>query len=243
MDASSAGEGFTVALASGETVTTRQILLATGMVDELPETVGVRERWGTGVHHCPYCHGWELRDGHIGILAPGGEPFAELRVTLLRGWSSNLTLLTDGSASLDRPARQRLEALGARIDERRLRAYEDGPDGGYRVCFEDGEELPVAGLFVAPSQHQRSGLAETLGCGLDTAEPNPAPFVVIDSTSGETTVSGVYAAGDLTGPAQSVILAAAGGARAAYFMNHALAAADAQAALTAAGLPAGSDGD
>jgi len=226
-DASRTDEGFVVTLKSGATITTRQILLATGVVDELPEIPGVRERWGTGVHHCPYCHGWELRDQRIAILAPGGEPFAELRVTLLRGWSQQLIVLTDGPAALDDEARRRIEALGARIDERSIRAYEDGTDGGYRVCFADGADLSVGGIFVAPLQHQRSGLAEALGCELLASAPMPVAFVVTDPASAQTTVPGVFAAGDLTGPSQSVILAAAGGARAAYAMNYVLAVADA----------------
>ncbi len=229
-------EGFAITLASGETITTRQVLLATGVVDELPEIPGIRERWGTGVHHCPYCHGWELSDQHIAILAPGGEPFAELRVSLLRGWSQQLTLLTDGPATLDDAARARIEALGAPIDERHLESYEDAADGNYRVRFRDGSDLSVGGLFIAPSQHQQSGLAEALGCELISMGPLPAPYVVTDPMSSQTTVPGVFAAGDLTTPQQSVILAAAGGARAAYFMNHALATADAEAVLEGSGL-------
>jgi thioredoxin reductase len=238
VSASAVDGGFTVTLASGEVAGTRQILLATGVIDDLPDIPGVAERWGTGVHHCPYCHGWELRDEHIAIHAPGGEGFPELRVTLLRGWSPHLTVLTDGPAALDQAARARIEALGSQIDERCIEAYGDSPAGAHVVRFTDGTELAVAGLFVAPPQRHRSDLAAPLGCEISTNSPSPMPFVAVDATSGQTTVPGVFAAGDITGPAQSVILAAAGGARAAYFMNHALAAADAAEVLARAGVPA-----
>jgi thioredoxin reductase len=98
----------------------RKIVLATGMADELPDVPGFRELWGRGVYHCPYCHGWEVRDRPLAVLASGEEVVA--RAVLLRNWSRDLIALTDGPAGLDEAARGRLEALRIGLKEEAIRS-------------------------------------------------------------------------------------------------------------------------
>ena len=243
MKAGGTNGAFEVVLEDGTTVSARRIVLATGVADELPDRPGFSELWGHGVYHCPYCHGWEVRDRPLAVLN-SGEGAAD-RALFIRNWSRDLVLLTDGPARLDEEDRQRLGALGVPVREERISSLEGdfgrepGAAGGglERVVFEDGSTLAREGLFYVPPQSQRSALAEDLGCEL---ERRAHAFVVtIDPATRETTVPGMYAVGDAvgTGPLQSVALAAASGAAAAYFVNHGLATEDVEAEL--AGLARG----
>lgn len=219
---------FEVALEDGTVVGTRKIVLATGVVDELPETPGFRELWGKGVYHCPYCHGWEVQGRPLAVL--NSTEMAAGHATMVRNWSRDLILLTDGPARLGGEARDKLRALGVPIREGKISHLEGEDSGGLkRIIFEDGSELEREGLFYLPPQRQSSDLAATLGC--EIVAMGPAPTVVkSDPTTRETTVAGVYVAGDAggSGPAQSAVLAASAGASASYFLNHALAAEDAE---------------
>jgi len=165
--ATGADGSFEVALGGGGTVGARKLVLASGVVDELPETPGFRELWGRGVYGCPYCHGWEVRDRPLAVLAPAGGLLE--RVALILNWSRDLVALTDGSP-LGEEGRARLEALGVPLREERVsRLVGDPVAGGLsRVVFEGSAELEREGLFYAPPVRQRSGIAESLGC-----EPSP----------------------------------------------------------------------
>jgi thioredoxin reductase len=210
--AGGASGAFEVVLEDGSAVFARRLILATGVSDELPDRPGFSELWGRGVYHCPYCHGWEVRDRPLAVLNSGAG--AVERAVLIRNWSRDLVLLTDGPAGLDEKSRQRLSGLGVSVREGR-------------------STLAREGLFYVPPQSQRSELAEAMGC--DLVRMPRALVVKSDPTTRETSVPGVYAAGDVTGtgPLQSVPLAAASGAAAAYFANHALATEDADAELAA----------
>jgi thioredoxin reductase len=226
---------FGVALEGGQTVRARKIVLATGVFDELPETPGFKELWGRGVYHCPYCHGWELRDRALAVMVRG-DGVAE-RAVLIRSWSRDLVALTDG-ARIDDEARARLDALGVRVREERISRLEgkgDGSEGLSRILFEDGDPLEREGLFYGPLQRQRSGIAESLGCEVEAMGQDAVVFVKADPMTGETSVPGVYAAGDAGPPPQSVVVAAASGASAAAFLNHVLCGEDAEAEMASAG--------
>lgn len=235
-DASGADGTFEVALEDGEVVSARKLVLATGVLDELPERPGFRELWGKGVYHCPYCHGWEVRDKPLAVLAHPGAAFE--RVALIRAWSRDLSLLTDGEGGLSEDDRKKLDALSVPVYEEKISRLEGDParpGGGLeRIVFEDGSALEREGMFYVPPQHQRSGLAGTLGCEITTPVPT-VEFVKADPMTRETTVAGVYAVGDtVAGPGQSVVLASASGAAAAYVLNHALAKRDAEDEVAAA---------
>jgi thioredoxin reductase len=231
----SGGDGdFEVTLDVGAAVRARKLLLATGVVDDLPEKPGFREFWGRGVYHCPYCHGWEVRDRPLAVLS-SGEGAAE-RAAFIRNWSRDLVLLTDGPANLSEEGRRTLRALNIPVREERISHLEGDPGGAAgglrRIHFGDGSPLEREGLFYVPPQRQGSELAKMLGCEIVAMGQAPAG-VKSDPTTKETTVAGVYAAGDAGNAVQSALLAAASGANAAFFVNHSLVADEVAAAVGA----------
>jgi thioredoxin reductase len=226
---------FEVDLDDESVVRTRKLLLATGVADELPEKPGFKELWGRGVYHCPYCHGWEVRDRPLAVLN-SGEGAAE-HAALIRNWSRDLVLLTDGPAGLSEEGRRTLLALGVPVREEQILLLEGNPGGDgkglKRVVFEDGSPLEREGIFYGPPQRQGSELAQMLGCEIVAMGPIPA-VVKSDPTTRETTVAGVYVAGDAGNAVQSALLASASGANAAFFVNHSLVADEVAAAVDAA---------
>lgn len=207
--------GVTATLRSGEEITARTLLLATGLADELPAVSGMKELWGTGVHTCPYCDGWEVRDAPLAVYGRGMDGF---RLALeMTAWSRDLVLCTDGRSGLQERHRKRLAANGIGLREERIACLEGGDDG-ILVCvrFEDGGALPRRAMFVSTQCRQRSALAARLGCAMTSKG-----LVRVDR-DGATTVPWVWAAGDLTPNLQLVVMATAEGARAAYAINAAL---------------------
>src|ERR671917_545303 len=157
---------FEVTLDDGAAVRTHKLLLASGVVDELPDKPGFKELWGRGVYHCPYCHGWEVRDRPLAVLN-SGEGAAD-RTAFIRNWSRVLVLLTDGPANLNEEGRRTLRALDVPVREERISRLEGDPGGAAgglrRIYFEDGSSLEREGLFYVPPQRQGSDLAQMLGC-------------------------------------------------------------------------------
>jgi thioredoxin reductase len=233
--ASGENGGFEVILDDGAVVRTRKLVLATGVVDELPDKPGFEELWGRGVYHCPYCHGWEVRDRPLAVLSSGEG--AALRAAFVRNWSRDIVLLTDGPANLKEGGRRTLRALGIPVREERISHLEGDPGGAAgglrRIHFEDGSSLEREGLFYVPPQRQGSDLARMLGCEIGPMGQAPAG-VGADPTTRETTVAGVYVAGDAGNAVQSALLAAASGANAAFFVNHSLVADEVAAEVGAA---------
>jgi thioredoxin reductase len=225
VSASATSEGFVVALADGSSAPARKIILASGVRDVLPPVPGLAELWGKLVHHCPYCHGWELRDQRIGIL---GTEHLEMRVPLLRGWSTSLTVLGNGE-SIAPETREMVHALGATFIEEPVDRF-SAAGGGLRVELRGSGALDLDGVFVAARQVIHSPVPRMLGCEMTELGPMKSEALVTDPVSGETSVRGVYAAGDIAGTQQALPLAVASGARVAYVLNHALAVEDAEAA-------------
>lgn len=227
-NASGSDGDFEVTLEGGGSVLARKLVLATGVTDDLPDRPGFGELWGKGIYHCPYCHGWEVRDRPLAVMAEG-DGVAE-RAVLIRQWSGDLVALTDGS-SLSDDARARLGTLGVPIYEGRVARLEGadyGSEGLSRVVFEDGSYVEREGLFYVPPQRQRSALADALGCEIVAMGP-AAEMVKADPMTRETSVAGVYAAGDVGTPIQQISQAVASGAAAAAFINHVLCNEDAEA--------------
>ena len=189
------GEVFELELSDARRERTRRVLLATGMEYRPPDIQGLRECWGTSVFHCPFCDGWELRDQPLAVLARGEKAIHS--ALLLRGWTDDLVLLTDGHADLGDEDRSRLAAAGVKIDERSV-AELVGRDGELEaVRFTDGGRLECRGLLAATTLHQRSGLAEQLGAEPGEATPFGEMPVKVDELC-RTTAPGVFAAGDLS---------------------------------------------
>jgi thioredoxin reductase len=214
LDATRAPDGFRLICADGQQLGARKLLLATGVVDELPEIQGLESLYGTSVHHCPYCDGWEWRDRPLAVYGTGTEGSAlALGLTV---WSRDVVLCTDGPSGLAPDEREKLEEFHIEVREDRLERLE-GHDGYLeRIVFRDGDAIDREALFVCAPQHQRSGLARKLGCRFTNKG-------AVDTGSCEATeVPGLYVAGDSSKEAQFVIVAAAEGAEAGMAINKAL---------------------
>jgi thioredoxin reductase len=213
--------GFVLELADGSRELARRVLLATGMDYRFPALPGIAERWGRSVFHCPFCHGWEVRDQPLGVLDRGAAGVK--RALLLRFWSDDVTLLADGPAELDADDLERLRAAGVTVDERRV-AELRGPDSSLTaVAFADGGERPCRGLLVPITLHQRSALAEQLGAAAAGPGPIAVDAVEVDPMF-HTSVPGLFAAGDVTSQMPSVANAVAAGSSAAAMIVHDLMA-------------------
>ena len=218
----SGGNGaFEVRLASGVLVGARRLVLATGVVDELPDLPGLRERWGQTVLHCPYCHGYEVADRRLGVLAAGEANLHQ--ALLLPDWSGDVTLFTNGTFEPDAGQLEALATRGARVEPRRVvELLGKGTDlEGVRVVGDAGDAvIALDALFTASRTRMASPLAEQLGCAFD--EGGFGPQVRTDAGK-ETTVPGVYAAGDMARSPHTVTWAAADGVSAGIAVHRSLA--------------------
>lgn len=195
-------DGFQVSVSGHEPLQARRIVLATGVVDELPEVEGLAERWGRSVFHCPYCHGYELGSGRIGVLAAG--PMSVHQAMLLPDWGAT-TLIGIGDFLPDDAACEALARRGVVIERAPVRRV----TGEATVELADGRQLAFDGLFTLTRTRMGSSLPEQLGCAFD--EGPVGPFVRRNETF-ETTVPGVFACGDAARPFGNVAVAVGDGA-------------------------------
>lgn len=200
--ASGSRDAFTVETATGEVFGARRLLLATGVSDTLPDVEGLAERWGTSVFHCPYCHGYELDQGQIGVIA--ASPMSIHQAQLLPEWGS-VTFLTNGVVELVESTLQDLSARGVIVETTPI----DRIEGHADVMLTDGRRLAFAGLFTAPKNAPSTSIAEDVGCAL--AE-TPMGTQIQTSETKETNIAGVFACGDAARVPHSVSLAVADGA-------------------------------
>jgi len=200
-----------VALDGGETVTARRVLLAVGVVDDLPDIPGLGGLWGKAVFICPYCHGWEMRERPWGVFAHSPERIEWS--LLLTGWTRDLVVFTQGSPVPD-DVRKRVEGAGVRIEERKVRRLW-GAEALEAVELEDGTRVERAALVIHPSQRP-AAIVERLGLA-----KNEQGFVKVNEHK-ESSMPGVHVAGDATTMAQAAIMAAAEGMMAAAMINHML---------------------
>jgi thioredoxin reductase len=203
--------GFAIRLAGGEMLKARRVLIATGVRDELPDIPGVHERWGRDLLHCPYCHGWEVRDQPVGVL--GTRPDAVQHGLLVRQWSDDVVFFVH-TLDLGSDELARLEARGVQIvrgEVARLVVESDRLTG---VGLADGRLVPRTAVFIRPvNVPHPDDLLAPLGCDMD-----PAGFPIVDS-SGRTSVAGVWAAGNVVDPRLQVITSAGAGSAAAIAIN------------------------
>jgi thioredoxin reductase len=219
VDATQPRSDFCVSFADGSSVDARRILLASGVVDQLPAVQGLAERWGKDVLHCPYCHGWEVRDQAIGILASG--PMAVHSALLFRQVSDDILFFQHTAEPLSEQQREQLQARGIRIVQGRVHALESEHDALTGVRMESGEFVPRQALVVNTRLEARIAYAEGLGLTLSEYEMGGlvlSHYVQVD-LRGATNVPGVWAAGNLSDPFGTVIAAAAAGQKAGAALN------------------------
>ncbi|WP_207620856.1 NAD(P)/FAD-dependent oxidoreductase [Streptosporangium minutum] len=222
--------GFAVTLADGRTVRARRLLVAAGVVDELPDIPGLRARWGRDVLHCPYCHGWEVRDQAVGVLASG--PLAVHQALLFRQWSADVTLLSHTMAPPTGEEAERLAARGVNVVEGEVASLEIVEDRLVGVRLSNGALVSRQALVVAPRMVARADFLAELG--LRPAEhPGGAGEHIPSDAAGRTDVPGVWIAGNVTDLVAQVGSAAAAGAAAAAQINADLVAEDTRQAVAA----------
>ena len=224
------GDGFAVRLADGTTLRTRRLLVTTGLVDELPEVPGLRERWGHDVVHCPYCHGWEVRDRAIGVLATG--PMAVHQALLFRQLSGDVTFFSHTGPALDAEQAEQFAARGIAVVPGAVGAVEVEDDRIAGVRLADGTLVAREVLVVGPRMVARAGFLSALGLRPVDHPSGMGQHVPADPT-GRTDVPGVWVAGNITDLSAQVGAAAAAGALAAAQLNADLVAEDTRAAVVA----------
>lgn len=195
-------DDFTVATTDGKFHHGRRLLFATGLEDQLPKISGLAERWGKAVFHCPYCHGYELDQGKIGVIATG--PMSVHQAEIVSDWGP-VTFLTNGAVELDGPTWQAFEGRNIDIETTLI----DHIEGVADVVLEDGRRLDFAGLFTAPHCIPSSSLAEETGCAL---EETMMGIQIRTDAAKQTSVAGISACGDVARIPHSVTLAVADGA-------------------------------
>lgn len=223
-------DGFTVALSDGRTVRARRLLVTTGLVDELPEVSGLRERWGRDVLHCPYCHGWEVRDGAIGVLASG--PLSMHQVLLFRQWSEDITFFPHTMAPPTAEEAEQLAARGIRVVAGEVASVEVVDDRLVGLRLADGTLIERDALAVATRMVARADFLAGLGLRA-VAHPSGAGEYVPADPTGRSEVPGVWLAGNVTDLMAQVGAAAAGGAAAGAQINADLVAEDTRRAVAA----------
>ncbi|WP_405607151.1 NAD(P)/FAD-dependent oxidoreductase [Streptomyces sp. NBC_01511] len=232
----SAAEGFRVVLEEGAAVpevTARRLLVTTGLVDEPPPVPGVAERWGREVLHCPYCHGWEVRDAPIGILATG--PLAVHQALMWRQWSGDVTLFRHTAPEFGDEQYEQLAARGIAVVDGEVVALEVTDDRLSGVTLAGGRVIGVRAVVVAPLFVARGGVLTDLG--LAAVDREMAGQVVgthlPTDPAGATSVPGVWAAGNVADPTAFVLNSAAAGLRAGAAANADLIAEDTRRAVEA----------
>ncbi|WP_052850212.1 bifunctional NAD(P)/FAD-dependent oxidoreductase/class I SAM-dependent methyltransferase [Streptomyces avicenniae] len=226
-------EGFRVVLADGTSVGARRLLVTTGLTDVLPDVPGLADRWGREVLHCPYCHGWEVRDLPLGVLGTG--PLSFHQALMWRQWSDDLTLFLHAMPELTDEQAEQLDARGVTVVRERVARLAVADDRLTGVALADGRVVPVEALAVTPLFTARTGFLD--GLGLVPVERERGGQVVgtvlpVDET-GATPVPGVWAAGNVTNPSAQVVGAADAGVRAGAAINADLTAEETAAAVAA----------
>ncbi|MFJ4228858.1 NAD(P)/FAD-dependent oxidoreductase [Paenarthrobacter nicotinovorans] len=231
-----AGDGaqpaFEVELGNGRTVTARRLLVTTGLTDVLPDIEGIGERWGRDVLHCPYCHGWEVRNKAIGIL--GTVPMALHQTMLFRQWSPDITLFLNDVVEPTDEEWEQLAARSINVVEGKVRSLEITDDAVSGVVLASGKVLPVEAVVTGTRMEARPGVLESLGVQLVEHPMGVGRHVEVNPLGGATSVPGVWAAGNVADLMGQVMASAASGVMAGAAINAHLVAEETRFAVEAA---------
>jgi thioredoxin reductase len=218
---------FRVTLLDATIRQARAILVATGLDDQLPPTPGLRDRWGSLVHHCPYCHGYEVRGLRISVIGGPAREMSIKQAGLLRRYSDAVTFITNGT-DLDPSEQSRLEAFDIHIVTGEVSHLVGAPATLTAVGLWSGEIVPTDAAFIAPPQRAHDELLKHLGC-----ETDAITGLISTDAFGLTSVPGVWAAGNVVTPTAQVVTAAGAGSAAAISINGWLLNKDLDAATAA----------
>lgn len=205
-----------VTMAAGQDVQGKRLILATGLRDQLPDLAGVSERWGQTVLHCPYCHGYEVAGRPLGVMA--AHPLSAHQAMLLPDWGPT-TYFTQGEFEPDAEQAALLEKRDVRIERTPIVELMGTAPALNAVKLADGRRMAIHALFVACRTHMASPLAMQLGCAFDDGPLGP---VIRTDEFRQTTVPGVYAAGDAAIPMSNATLASASGVMAGVCVHRSL---------------------
>lgn len=238
IDARRSSDGtFELRLDDDSALCARSVMVATGLTDELPDIPGLSERWASEVHHCPHCHGYEVRERTIAVIGSTMGAVSRHLAALMRHYSSSVTFYVNGN-ELSAAERQRLAAYGVRlIDERVTRVVTSADTaGGNPVAIEldTGETFACEAIFVAPRPVPHDAILATLGAATD-----PGSGLVAVDSQGATSCPGVWAAGNVVNPRAQAIAAAGAGSTAAISMTAWLLDQELSAAVSRDGLDVG----
>ncbi|HRI21970.1 MAG TPA: NAD(P)/FAD-dependent oxidoreductase, partial [Panacibacter sp.] len=195
--------GFEIQVASGETFTAKKLIFATGISDNMPDIGGFAACWGISVLHCPYCHGYEVRNEITGLLGNGDFGFDLAR--LISNWTNNLTLFTNGTSTLTTEQTEKLKKHRITIVEKEVERFEHNNGHIQKIIFRDGTESAIRVIYAPTPFKQHCIIPEFLGC-----EITDDGYIKVDSFQ-ETTVNGVYACGDNVNRMRTVANAVATG--------------------------------
>jgi thioredoxin reductase len=208
--------GFEVELSDGEAVQAAKLVLAFGVSDNLPDLSGLGERWGKTVLHCPYCHGYEFAGHRLGVLQT--TPMSAHQALLVADWGPT-TLYLNGGPAPDAATLEMLTHRGVMIEAAPVVALRGEKLSLSSVLLADGREAPIEALYLAPQSRLNSPIAEFLGCAIDQGPIGP---IIRTDTAKETSVPGVYAAGDIARAPHSATWAAADGVTAGVSLHRSL---------------------
>lgn len=207
-------KGFLLQTQSGSTYLTQKIVLATGLKDNMPNILGFSDCWGISVIHCPYCHGYEVRNQKTGILADGDQAYHYAQ--LIRNWTSELVLLTNGQTQLSSEQIQAIQQGGVNIIEKKLMEIVHHSGQVKNVKFDDDTSISLSAIYYRPPFEQQSNLPKQLGCKM-----TEQGLIQIDPFQ-KTTEPNVYACGDNSNLLRSVALAVSSGNTTGAMVNQAL---------------------
>ena len=208
--------GFEITMDDGSVTSGRRLLLAHGVVDDLPDLPGVKERWGRTALHCPYCHGYEIGGGALGVLGAG--PMSVHQALMVADWG-DVTLFLNGAFALDEADATKLARRGVTIEPEPVVALEGEAPTLTGARLADGRLVPLKAIFVGPRLRQPGPMAETLGCLIDET---PLGHIVRTDEMKQTTVPGVFAAGDTAAMMSNLTLASASGVMAGIGLHRSL---------------------
>jgi thioredoxin reductase len=203
--------GFEISTESGKVFSSRKILFATGVKDLIPEIKGFADCWGISVLHCPYCHGYEVRNEKTAIIANGEMAFEFAK--LISNWTKDLKLCTNGKSTLTLEQAKTLTKYGIQINEQEIDSFEHVNGYVDYIIFKNQEKVSVKAIYTRPPFEQHCHLPETLGCDL-----NEQGLLKVDAMQ-KTNISGIYASGDCTTQMRSVAIAVSTGSFAGAVIN------------------------